>query len=67
MSNEKSKFDEGYEAGFEAGKSLRLEVIELKARHAYLKAGGEWHKYNYEPDGHLAGFEDAMETLGLKP
>jgi len=70
VSNEKSKFDEGYEAGFEAGKALRLEVIDLKARYLYLRLGGSWQvdsAHESTTGIYLAGFEDAMRTLEVKP
>jgi hypothetical protein len=66
--SDKSKLDSDYERGFEAGKSLRPSEVELKARYGYLKYGGEWDKHHYDsPDDYLAGFEDAMKTLGVKP
>lgn len=68
MSDEKSKMDKDYEMGFEAGKSLRLEVTELKARYQYLRLGGSWDMLTTEARAvYIAGFEDAMKTLGVKP
>lgn len=41
----------------------------LKARYAYLKLGGAWDRVPLSDNGeqYLAGFEDAMKTLGVKP
>ena len=65
---EKSRFDEGYESGFEAGKSERSIPNDLKARYAYLKHGGSWDlQTNIEENKYLAGFLDAMKTLGCQP
>ena len=51
-----------------ARKFFARRVESLKDRYIYLKLGGEWDKYNYDsPDDYLAGFEDAMKTLGVKP
>ena len=48
------------------------KVVELQARHAYLKQGGEWDLIDYghkttKSENYLSGFEDAMKTLGVVP
>lgn len=53
--------DSDLEVGIGAQKSLR-------ERFNYLKLGGSWLKYGTtDADLYLAGFEDAMKTLGVKP
>jgi hypothetical protein len=68
---EKSKFDEGYDRGFNAGaESTKSTGVadELRTRYAYLKSGGSWAAGgDTTSPNYLAGFEDAMKTLGVKP
>lgn len=43
-------------------------VTELKARLQYLRLGGSWDMLTTESRAtYIAGFEDAMKTLGVKP
>lgn len=68
MSDEKSKLDTDYERGFEAGEKTRPDLAALRARYIYLKLGGEWDLLTTDARNvYLAGFEDAMKTLGVKP
>ena len=72
--SEQSKFDEGYDRGFNAGvESVKSTDYseDLRKRYAYLKLGGSWQvdcDRDDQPAGsYLAGFEDAMKTLGVTP
>ena len=53
------EMDEDLEVGVGAQKSL-------KDRYNYLKLGGKWDRLE-SADDYLAGFEDAMKTLGVDP
>lgn len=69
---EKSQFDEGYDRGFNAGAESAESTgsaYELRNRYHYLKLGGTWDRVPLSDNGeqYLAGFEDAMKTLGVKP
>lgn len=71
MSNPKrelSEFDKRYNDGYRKGKEERLDYESLKDRYIYLKLGGEWDLLTTDARNvYLAGFEDAMKTLGVKP
>lgn len=68
MSDEKSKLDTDYERGFEAGEKTRPDLAALRARFEYLRLGGSWDMLTTESRAtYIAGFEDAMKTLGVKP
>lgn len=67
--SEQSKFDEGYDRGFNAGvESVKSTDYseDLRKRYHYLRLGGRWD-CEHDAEGYLAGFEDAMKTLGVKP
>ena len=70
MSEEKSKFDEGYDKGYEAGKNEMPVLKLLQERLHYFQVGG---RFGCEPgverdaDSYIDGFRDAMKTLGVKP
>lgn len=65
---ELSEFDKRYNDGYWKGKEERLDYEALKDRYIYLKLGGEWDLLTTEARNvYLAGFEDAMKTLGVKP
>lgn len=65
---ELSEFDKRYNDGYRKGKEERLVVEPLKDRYIYLKLGGEWDLLTTDARNvYLAGFEDAMKTLGVKP
>ena len=70
----KSKKDVDYERGFRAGKAeavKQLETLEvLRERLNYLRLGGSWQvdsAHESTTGIYLAGFEDAMRTLEVKP
>ena len=67
--SEQSKFDEGYDRGFNAGvESVKSTdyAEDLRKRYHYLKHGGSWD-VEHDGEGYLSGFEDAMKTLGVVP
>lgn len=65
---ELSEFDKRYNDGYRKGKEERLDYEALKDRYIYLKLGGEWDLLTTDARNvYLAGFEDAMKTLGVKP
>ena len=64
MSDEKSRFDEGYDLGYESGLKARPEIKDAKERLYYLQQGGEWQR-DTEGDPYVAGFQDALKTLGV--
>lgn len=64
MSDEKSLLDEGYEFGYAAGLKARPEIKDAKERLYYLQQGGEWQR-DTEGDLYVAGFQDALKTLGV--
>lgn len=63
-----SEFDKRYNDGYRKGREERLDYEALKDRYIYLKLGGEWDLLTTDARNvYLAGFEDAMKTLGVKP
>jgi hypothetical protein len=65
---EPSEVDKRYNYGYRKGKEERLDYEALKDRYIYLKRGGEWDLLTTDARNvYLAGFEDAMKTLGVKP
>lgn len=65
---ELSEFDKRYNDGYRKGKEERLDYEALKDRYTYLKLGGEWDLLTTDARNvYLAGFEDAMKTLGVEP
>lgn len=65
---ELSEVDKRYNDGYRKGKEERLDYEALKDRYIYLKLGGEWDLLTTDARNvYLAGFEDAMKTLGVKP
>lgn len=60
------EYERGYAAGHRAGIETTTDVEALKERYNYLRLGGSWDKQR-QADDYLAGFEDAMKTLGVKP
>lgn len=65
---ELSEFDKRYNDGYRKGREERLDYESLKDRYIYLKLGGEWDLLTTDARNvYLAGFEDAMKTLGVKP
>ena len=70
-------YDEGYDDGTsEAHEEHKKDPVpqadELRARYHYLKYGGEWDLIDYghattKAENYIAGFEDAMRILGVKP
>lgn len=69
MKAKKSDMDLVYERGYRQGLRNVPDFSELWERYDYLRAGGSWGVgICYTPSGgYLAGFKDAMRTLGLKP
>lgn len=66
--HEKSDLDKQFESGYRRGRDERPDYKSLRERYIYLKLGGMWLKYGMtDADPYLAGFEDAMKTLGVKP
>lgn len=68
----KSKMDVEYERGYAAGHRAGIETTTdakaLRDRFNYLKLGGSWDMLTTDArETYLAGFEDAMKTLGVKP
>lgn len=62
------EYDRGYAAGHRAGIETTTDVEALKERYNYLLLGGKWQRRVVDcEDAYLAGFEDAMKTLGVKP
>lgn len=67
--------DVDYERGFRAGKAeAEAQVVEtlevLRERLNYLRLGGSWQvdsAHESTTGIYLAGFEDAMRTLEVKP
>ena len=61
-------YERGYEDGYKerGGEPSTFDFSELRGRYEYLRAGGEWDR-DEQPNAYLAGFEDAMKTLGVKP
>lgn len=65
---ELSEFDKRYNDGYRKGKEERLDYEALKERYVYLKLGGSWDMLTTDArETYLAGFEDAMKTLGVRP
>lgn len=66
--SDESKMDEAYERGYEAGLRKSADRTALGLRYEYLKIGGKWQvDAQHSTRDYLAGFEDAMKTLGVKP
>lgn len=66
----KSKFDEGYDSGFEAGVKEQPDKQAIMERYNYLRCGGEWQTYlksAADRELYLAGFEDAMRAMKVTP
>lgn len=62
------EYERGYAAGHRAGIETTTDVGALKERYNYLKLGGSWDMLTTAArETYLAGFEDAMKTLGVKP
>jgi hypothetical protein len=65
---EECGYDNGYDNGYEdvPGKDCDHDTEALKGRYEYLCAGGTW-QLEGQPNPYLAGFLDAMKTLGVTP
>lgn len=66
----KSEFDRVYNSGFKAGRESAVTTLALRERYEYLRKGGEWQTYlksQVDRELYLAGYEDAMRQLGVKP
>lgn len=62
-------FDEGVDHGVAIGREQAenktyLNVDDAKKRLHYLRHGGEWQR-DTEGDPYVAGFQDALKTLGV--
>lgn len=66
--HEKSDLDKQFESGYRRGRDERPDYKSLRERYIYLKLGGSWDMLTTGArETYLAGFEDAMKTLGVKP
>lgn len=57
-------YNRGYQKGLEDGRDENVSLSTLKERYNYLAKGGMWDRSEAE-DKYLAGFMDAMKTLGV--
>lgn len=57
-------YNRGYQKGLEDGRDENVSLSTLKERYNYLLKGGMWDR-SEEEDKYLAGFRDAMKTLGV--
>lgn len=56
------------ELDFLSAEPVKSDHETLKERYVYLKLGGSWDMLTTDArETYLAGFEDAMKTLGVKP